>query len=155
MDEFIRNSIPKTENVKDFLTAIEKKYVKFYKNEKNEYLNMLHSIFYDGASDVRAHIDKLMGYQDKLKAMCMDFGRQDYMVCFVMGTLPTQFDSIRSSYNAQKDQWGVEEMTFILAKEKKQYIYMGDDTRVQVECFFFYCQTSAKYRISFFWNYMM
>ena len=36
-----------------------------------------------------------------------------------MGTSPLQFDSIRSSYNAQKEQWTIEEMTTILAKEEK------------------------------------
>ncbi|KAL5553643.1 hypothetical protein UlMin_041044 [Ulmus minor] len=35
-----------------------------------------------------------------------------------MRTLPPQFDSIRSSYNAQKEQWSLEEMTTILAKEE-------------------------------------
>ena len=56
MDESIHDSTPKTENAKDFLIAIEKKYAKFSKNEKNEYLNMFHSTFYDDASDLRAFI---------------------------------------------------------------------------------------------------
>ena len=106
MDESIRDSIPKTKNAKDFLIAIEKKYEKLSKNKKNEYLNILHSAFYDGASDVRAHNDKLIGCYHKLKAMGMDLG-EGYMVWFVMGTLPSQFDLIRSSYNAQKEQWSV------------------------------------------------
>ena len=115
MDESIRDSICKTENAKDFLIAIEKKYAKF---SKNEYLNMLHSTFYDGASDVRAHIDKLMGYYHKLKAMIMNLGQKGY-VCFVMKTIPSQFNSIRSSYNAQKEQWSVEEMIDIIAKKEE------------------------------------
>ena len=113
MDESIRDSIPKTENAKDFLTAVEKKYAKFY---KNEYLNMFHSTFYDGASDVRAHIDKLMGCYHKLKAMSMYLGQESYMVCFVIKTLPSQFDSIKSSYNAQGEQWSVDEMPFLPRK---------------------------------------
>ena len=108
MDESIRDSILKTKNAKDFLVAIEKKYEKLSKNQKNEYLNMLHN-------------DKLMGCYHKLKAMGMDLG-EGYMVWFVMGTLPSQFDLIISSYNAQKEQWSVQEMTVILAKEE-------DDTR--------------------------
>ena len=36
-----------------------------------------------------------------------------------MGTLPSQFDGIRSSSNAQKVQWTIEEMTTILAKEEE------------------------------------
>ena len=114
MDEFIRDSILKTENAKDFLTTIEKKFAKFSKNEKNEYLNMLHSIFYDGASDVTAHIDKLRGSYYKLKAMSVDLGQEGYLVCFVMKTTPSQFDLIRSSYNARKEQWYVEEMIVIV-----------------------------------------
>ena len=35
-----------------------------------------------------------------------------------MGSLPSQFDNIRSSYNAQKENWTIEEMTTILAKEE-------------------------------------
>ena len=36
-----------------------------------------------------------------------------------MGTLPSQFDSIKSSYNAKKEQWTIEEMIAILTKEEK------------------------------------
>ena len=43
----------------------------------------------------------------------------DYVVWLIMGTLPLHFDSIRSSYNAQNEQWTIEEMTVILAKEKE------------------------------------
>lgn len=34
-------------------------------------------------------------------------------------TLPSKFNSIKLSYNAQKEQWIVEEMTTILAKEEE------------------------------------
>ena len=36
-----------------------------------------------------------------------------------MGTLPSQFDSIMSNYNAQKEQWTIEKMTAILTKEEE------------------------------------
>ena len=36
-----------------------------------------------------------------------------------MGTLPSQFDIIRSSYNAQNEQWTIDEMTAILVKEEE------------------------------------
>ena len=48
----IYESIPKIENAKKFLDAVGKKYTKFSKNGKNELLNTLHSIFYDGTSGV-------------------------------------------------------------------------------------------------------
>ena len=43
----------------------------------------------------------------------------DYVVWLIMVTLPLQFDNIRSSYNAQIDQWTIEEMTVILSKEEE------------------------------------
>ncbi|KAM6556990.1 hypothetical protein CsatB_004009 [Cannabis sativa] len=118
MDESIRDSIPQIENAKDFLAAIKEKYKKFSKNEKNECLTLFHRTNYADTGDIRAHIDKLMGCYQKLKGMGLDLG-EDYMVWFVMETIPSQFDSIRSSYNAQKEQWTIEEMTAILAKEEE------------------------------------
>ena len=52
MNDSIYQSISKTENAKEFLDSVGKKYTKFSKNEKNELLNVLHSIFYDGTSGV-------------------------------------------------------------------------------------------------------
>ena len=105
MEDPIYESIPKTENAKEFLDVVGKKYTKFSKNEKNELLNTLHSLFYDGTSGVRGHIG-------------MEFDSY-YVIWLIMGTLPSQFDNIRSSYNAQKEQWTIEEMTAILAKEEE------------------------------------
>ena len=49
MEDSIYESIPKTENAKEFLDVVNKKYTKF---SKNELLNTLHSTFYDGTSGV-------------------------------------------------------------------------------------------------------
>ena len=117
MEDSIYESIPKTKNAKEFLDAIGKKYTKFLKNEKNELLNTLHFTFYDGTSGVRGHIDKILACYNKIKTIGMEFDL-DHVVWLIMGTLPSQFDSIRSNYNAQKKQWNIEEMTTILAKKE-------------------------------------
>ena len=70
MDDSIYESIPKTENAKEFLDAIGKKYIKF---SKNEILNTLQSTFYDGTSGVRGHIDKILACYNKIKAIGMKF----------------------------------------------------------------------------------
>ena len=63
---------------------------------------MLHSTVYDGVGGIRAHNDMLMACYHKLKAIGLDLD-EDYMVWFVMGSLPSQYDSIRSNYNAKKN----------------------------------------------------
>ena len=47
----------------------------------------------------------------------MDFNL-DYVVWMIMETLPLQFDSIRSSYNDQKEKLTIEDIIAILAKEE-------------------------------------
>ena len=99
MEDFIYESIPKTRNAKEFLDAVGKKYTKFSNNEKNGFLNTLYSTFYDGTSGVRGHIDKILAYYNKIKTIGMDFDSY-YVVWLIMETLPSQFDRIRSHYNA-------------------------------------------------------
>ena len=52
LEDSIYEIISKTENAKEFLDDVSKKYTKLSKNEKNELLNTLHSTFYDGTSEV-------------------------------------------------------------------------------------------------------
>ena len=46
MEDSIYESIPKTENAKEFLDLFGKKYTKFSKDEKNELLNTQSSLFF-------------------------------------------------------------------------------------------------------------
>ena len=81
------------------MDVVGKKYTKL---SKNELLNTLNSTFYDGTSGVRGHIDKILACYNKIKSIGMKFD-SNYVVWLIMGTLLSQFDSIRSSYNAQKE----------------------------------------------------
>ena len=58
MEESICDSIEGVDVAKTFLKSIDKKFKKFSKNERNEHLNMLHNLSYDGASGIKSHIDK-------------------------------------------------------------------------------------------------
>ena len=49
MEDSIYESIPKTENAKEFLDVVSKKYTKF---SNNVFFNTLHSTFYDGTSGI-------------------------------------------------------------------------------------------------------
>ena len=69
MEDSIRDIIPKIENAKEIFKAINKKYKKFSKNEKNELLRTFHTTTYDGVSGIRDHIDKIVACYQKTKAI--------------------------------------------------------------------------------------
>ena len=62
MDKTIRQSILESQKAKDFLESITKKFVKFDKDEKCYYLLLLEKTTYDGVSEVREQILKLVHY---------------------------------------------------------------------------------------------
>ncbi|KAL5560480.1 hypothetical protein UlMin_036691 [Ulmus minor] len=89
-----------------------------FKKFSKKHLNMLQKLSYDGTSGNRSHIDKVISCYRKLLSIGVKLLDDDYMVWLLIRTLPPQFDAIRSSYNAQKEQWSLEEMTTILAKKE-------------------------------------
>ena len=84
MEDSIYESIPKTENAKEFLDVVGKKYTKFSKNEKNELLSTLQFTFYNGTSGARGHIDKILACYNKIKTIGMEFDT-NYIVWLIMG----------------------------------------------------------------------
>ena len=88
VEESIRDSIPKIENMKDFLDTINNKYKKFSTNKKNEHLTTLHTTVYDGISGIKNHIDKLVFCYHKIKDLCLNLN-DAYLVWFTMGSLPS------------------------------------------------------------------
>ena len=56
----------------------------------------------------------------------------NYVVWLIMETLSSQFDSIRFSYNAQKEQWTIAKMIAILAKEEED-MKKGRSRSISVE----------------------
>ena len=64
--------------------------------KKNELLTTMHTTIYDGVSGIRNHIDKLVSCYRKIKDLGLNLD-DDYLVWFTMGSLPSQFDNIRSS----------------------------------------------------------
>ena len=50
MDKPIKQRVPESQNAKDFLDAVGKKFTKFDKAEKATYMRLLTSTLYDGFS---------------------------------------------------------------------------------------------------------
>ncbi|XP_042486122.1 uncharacterized protein LOC122066372 [Macadamia integrifolia] len=101
MDKTIKKSVPSKENAKDFLTAVNTKFTKFDKAEKGTYLEWFSYTRYDGTIGVRDHIMKMTNYAATLGEMEVKI-YDSFLVWKIMQSLPSSFDTLKTSYNAQK-----------------------------------------------------
>ncbi|CAL8169128.1 unnamed protein product [Prunus armeniaca] len=86
----LRGSIPRSENAKEFLDAIDMKFKENEKEEKSTLLNKLTEMKYDGRDCVRAHIMNMADIAHKLKELNMTID-EDKMVHFALNSLPKEF----------------------------------------------------------------
>ncbi|XP_042983204.1 uncharacterized protein LOC122312614 [Carya illinoinensis] len=99
IDKSIRQSIHQTNNAKDFLDAVGKKFTKFDKAEKGTFMKFLATTTYDGISGVRKHIMKLTHFFNKQREMKVEL-TDSFLVWQVLESLPSQFDTLKTTYNA-------------------------------------------------------
>ncbi|XP_022849914.1 uncharacterized protein LOC111372006 [Olea europaea var. sylvestris] len=118
IDNSIRQSTSDTGNAKEYLEAVGKKFTKFDKAEKETLMKLLITTTYDGVSGFREHIMKLTHFFYKLKGMKVELAN-NFLVWQVLESLPSQFDALKTSYNAQKEEWDLSEMTAIVTQEEE------------------------------------
>lgn len=64
---------------------------------------------YDGISGVREHIMKLTHFFNKFKRIKVELVNS-FLIWQVLESLPTQYDALKITYNALKDEWSLNEM---------------------------------------------
>ncbi|CAH9099055.1 unnamed protein product [Cuscuta epithymum] len=89
-------------NAKDFLSEIEKRFVKSDKAEISMLLKDFTSKRYSGKGNIREYIME-MSYISRLKTLKIEIS-EDVLVHIVLNSLPIAFDSFKVSYNCQKEK---------------------------------------------------
>ena len=79
MEKSIRQSIPETDNAKEFLKSVGEKFKTFDKAQKGQYLSLIEKAKYDGISGVREHMMKIVHYYNKLKSLKVEL-RESYLI---------------------------------------------------------------------------
>jgi hypothetical protein len=118
IDKSIRQSITCTDSAKNFLATVRNKFTKFDKAEKGTFMKLLITTTYDGVSGVREHIIKLTHFFNKLMQMKVELA-DSFLVWQVLESLPSQFNALKTTYNAQRDEWSLSEMTAIVTQEEE------------------------------------
>lgn len=87
IEKSIRQSIPESESVKDYLKFVGEKFTRFDKAKKCKYLSLFDKTKYDGVSGVREHIMKLIHYYNKLKTLKVEIG-ESTLIWRILESLP-------------------------------------------------------------------
>jgi len=75
------------------------KFTKFDKARKGTFMKLLTTTTYDSVSGVREHIMKLTHFINKLRQIKVELA-DCFLVWQVLKSLPSQFDALKTTYNA-------------------------------------------------------
>eukprot|EP00261_Vitis_vinifera_P033612 XP_019074855.1 PREDICTED: uncharacterized protein LOC109122470 [Vitis vinifera] len=115
MDKSIKECVPKTERVKEFLKYVKANYTKTDKAEMTTHLKLLTTTVYDGVGGIKDHIIKLKHYFNKANEMKVELSEK-FLKWLILESLPAPFDAVKLTYNALKEEWTLEELMSIVVQ---------------------------------------
>jgi hypothetical protein len=81
-------------------------------------MKLLTTTTYDGVSGIHEHIMKFTNFFNKLRQMKIELA-DSFLVWQVLESLPSQFNALKTTYNALRDEWSSREMTTIVTQEEE------------------------------------
>ncbi|KAK9923755.1 hypothetical protein M0R45_032155 [Rubus argutus] len=119
MSKTIRGSVDEPELATDFMEAIAAKFKESEKAEVARLTKEFNSLKYSGSGGVRGHILELININSRLREMFMGV-KDEQIVHHALDTLPSSFSQLRTSYNAQKENWTLDELISICVDEENR-----------------------------------
>lgn len=80
-------------------------------------MSTLTTIKFDGARTMHEHILEMKNLAARLKTMGMEVN-ENFLVTFILNSLPLEYGSFLMNYNTLKDKWNVDELQSMLIQEK-------------------------------------
>ena len=103
----------------DFMEAIAAKFKESEKAEVARLTKEFNSLKYSGFGGVIGHILELININSRLRDMLMGV-KDEQVVHHALYTLPSSFSQLRTSYNAQKENWTLDELISIYVDEENR-----------------------------------
>ncbi|KAM1502254.1 hypothetical protein ACFXTO_027626 [Malus domestica] len=118
MSDTVRGGIPESENAKEFLASIDEKFKESDKAETGNLMNELMTKRYNGIGCVREHILELLDIGARLNALKVPMS-DPFLVHVALNSLPNEYSQLKSTYNAQKEKWSLNELIAICVHEEQ------------------------------------
>ncbi|XP_050113886.1 uncharacterized protein LOC126592203 [Malus sylvestris] len=118
MSDTIRGGIPESESAKEFLASIDEKFKESDKAETGNLMNELITKKYNGMGCVRERILELLDIGAKLNALKVPMS-DPFLVHVALNSLPKEYSQLKSTYNAHKEKWSLNELIAICVHEER------------------------------------
>ncbi|XP_068483167.1 uncharacterized protein [Phaseolus vulgaris] len=127
MTESIRSTIPKTDDAKKFLESVESmsQFDTADKSIAGTLMGTLTTMKFDGGRTMHEHLTEMKNIAARLKSMGLEVN-ENFLVQFIMNSLPPQYGPFQINYNTIKDKWNVTELQSLLIQEEARLKKQGN-----------------------------
>nr|VDD10182.1 unnamed protein product [Brassica oleracea] len=127
MAESIKPSMPKTEKAREFLEKIKEcsQSELADKSIVGSLMNELTTKKFDWSQPIHDHLTHMSNLAAKLTTLGMEVHEQ-FLVQFIMNSLPLEFSQFQVNYNTIKDKWKFKELKAMLIQEEGRLRKMKD-----------------------------
>ena len=127
MAESIKPSMPKTEKAREFIEKIKEcsQSELADKSIVGSLMNELTTKKFDWSQPIHDHLTHMSNLAAKLTTLGMEVHEQ-FLVQFIMNSLPLEFSQFQVNYNTIKDKWNFKELKAMLIQEEGRLRKMKD-----------------------------
>ena len=118
--ESIRSTIPKIDDAKKFLESTKSisQSDTTDKSIAGTLMSTLTTMKFDGGRTMHEHLTEMKNIATRLKSMGLEVN-ENFLVQFIMNSLPPQYAPFQINYNTIEDKWNVTELQIYLFKRKQ------------------------------------
>ncbi|KAL5578694.1 hypothetical protein UlMin_011136 [Ulmus minor] len=120
----IKNTLPKIDNAKEFMKFVEECSQTADKSLARTLMATLTTIKFDGSRSMHEHVIEMTNIAARLKSMGINVD-ENFLVQFVINSLPSEYGPFQMNYNTMKDKWNVNELRNMLVKEETRLKNQG------------------------------
>ncbi|RWR92156.1 Gag-protease-integrase-RT-RNaseH polyprotein [Cinnamomum micranthum f. kanehirae] len=120
----IKTSLPKPENAKDYMKAIQDRFKTADKSLAGKLMADLTTMKFDGTHSMHEHVIEMTNLAANLKNLGLSVD-EAFLVQFILNSLPPQYGPFQIHYNTITDKWTVNELANKLVQEEARLNQQG------------------------------
>ena len=117
--ESIKGSISEENDAKAFLKEVSDRYAINEKVETSTILAKITTMRHNGKGSIREYILEMSNLAARLKALKLEMP-EGIVVQLALNSLPIQYDTLKVSYNTQKEKWSLHELLAQCVQEEER-----------------------------------